>query len=976
MSHIPRRKKLSYLIHAIVATSMALPLVAQAQTASRIPQQEVEEVVVTGSYIRNSAFAQKSPVDTVTQADLFESGAPSMGAYIRDLSYTQNTNAVFVVLGSADGAQDGINSSFNLRGLGENSTLTLVDGARTLNPAMQTALPEIAIGRMEVVLDGGSALYGSDAVAGVVNLIPIKDFQGLRARTYYQTTEDHGMEEMNTSLLWGKSFDNGIDYVGAVEFKNVTPLMMYERTREWQHSNNASNSGPTGTFRALVGSDPGINLLAPHGGTVTAPTLLDPSCGTFNEGSPDHGQGRLAQPSGTVRNAGKSNVSCTYEYSMQHPYRRQETDYNLYNTVSYEATDWLRLNATLNNHYRNNEWRSTGSSPNGGNDRAVMKVPANHPANPWGVDLVPYSWRVFGNVGPNPSSYAPDSSKEGTSDYALNRVKFQADYDITGSWTGYTYYATQDDKYTSDETVISSSRLQLAMSGQGGPGGNEWFNPFGSRDPRSPYYVEGVTSMSQGLVDWLMLTNPNSLSSRNHLDVFETLVTGEVYDLPAGPLQMAFGYQWRDVEQEVFEDSFDFLGEDYANSQILGERQLDAVYQSETQSYFMELQIPILENLDAQIAVRNEEFTDFGLETTTPKISLRWEALPTLALRASWGESFLAPTPYQSRPFVADDTCADMYSGIDEFTNTLLIGGIWCRSGNPNLKPETSTIKNIGFTWQPNGMLDGLNLSMDYQEIEYTDRIRTLSQQDTVGFQFSQFLAATGVSEAGYDPTPGSATRAQADAWLAQQAAVPGNPIQRYDNGSVSRLFAQAANVSSVFIDLVDIKAQYRIETENWGSFTTTVQTTVYGGYDYQGLDGVLKEALGKQNGRTGIVPPIPEVKGNVRMNWFRGKQSASISANWWSDIDFDDQVVDLYAYDGLNSDNPPSTIYGEYIVDARYAQVFDQFFDSEFTVSAGINNLFNKQPQRLGIIGGFESRLSTNWGRQFWVSLDWTPGS
>lgn len=111
-------------------------------------------------------------------------------------------------------------------------------------------------------------------------------------------------------------------------------------------------------------------------------------------------------------------------------------------------------------------------------------------------------------------------------------------------------------------------------------------------------------------------------------------------------------------------------------------------------------------------------------------------------------------------------------------------------------------------------------------------------------------------------------------------------------------------------------------------------------------------------------------------MNWFRGKQSASISANWGRDIDFDAQVVDLYAYDGLNSDNSSSTIYGEYIVDARYAQVVDQFFDNEFTISAGTNNVFNKSPQRLGIIGGFESRLSTNWGRQFWVSIDWSPGS
>jgi len=174
----------------------------------------------------------------------------------------------------------------------------------------------------------------------------------------------------------------------------------------------------------------------------------------------------------------------------------------------------------------------------------------------------------------------------------------------------------------------------------------------------------------------------------------------------------------------------------------------------------------------------------------------------------------------------------------------------------------------------------------------------------------------------------------------------------------------------------MDIKAQYQFDTENWGSFTTTVQTTVYGGYDYEGLDGVLTEALGKQNGRTGIVPPIPKVKGNVRLNWFRDKQSASISANWWSDIDFDDQVVDLYPYDGDNTANPPSTIYGEYIVDARYAQVVDQYFISELTISAGINNVFKKLPQRLGIIGGFETRLSTNWGRQFFVSIDWTPGN
>jgi outer membrane receptor protein involved in Fe transport len=142
------------------------------------------------------------------------------------------------------------------------------------------------------------------------------------------------------------------------------------------------------------------------------------------------------------------------------------------------------------------------------------------------------------------------------------------------------------------------------------------------------------------------------------------------------------------------------------------------------------------------------------------------------------------------------------------------------------------------------------------------------------------------------------------------------------------------------------------------------------------GLDKVRTEALGNQNGRTGIVPPLPELKLNGRLSWFRGNQSASISGNYWSSLVFDSQVVDFYPeWKGDNTLNPPDTVRGEYIFDARYAHVFDQYFSSEFTVSVGVNNLFDKRPQRLAIIGGAETRLSTPWGRQFYLSLDWTPG-
>lgn len=155
MSKLSRRGQLRFLIHACLTTSLAIPALALAQDDG-----DIEEVVVTGSYIRNSAFAQDSNVNTVTATDLYESGAPSMANYIRDLTYTQNTDVVANVLSSQDGAQDAVGASFNLRGLGENSTLTLVNGVRVIDPSITNALPDIVIDRMEVVLDGGPVRIG------------------------------------------------------------------------------------------------------------------------------------------------------------------------------------------------------------------------------------------------------------------------------------------------------------------------------------------------------------------------------------------------------------------------------------------------------------------------------------------------------------------------------------------------------------------------------------------------------------------------------------------------------------------------------------------------------------------------------------------------------------------------------------------------------------------------------------------------
>lgn len=973
MPHTFRRKKLSYLIHTALISSLVVPAIVLAQDDT-----DIEEVVVTGSYLRNSAFSQDTAADTVTGADLLASGVPNMSEYIRDLTYVQNVDIINVVLGSQDGNQGGNGASFNLRGLGENSTLTLVDGVRTISSRLNTSFPEIAMERMELVLDGGSALYGADAVAGVVNLIPIKEFDGLRFRSFYQTPEDGKFEEMRLSALWGRSWDNGLNYVGAFETSLRTPLMWYERGREHNVSRGTSSSGNPGTFKQITGIPDDVRSIptgVASGATLIGPRLLDPSCGTFNQNSPTHGYGPNPLPSGTINDAGSSEF-CTFEYSAQAEIAEHQQTYNLYNNLEWEATDWLRFGFQMNNHIRHINDRGTFASPNPNNNRRALVIPEEHPANPYGFDVAPDLWRMYTHPETHtlPRTIADDSSRVSRSIFAVNKIKLNAEYDLGNtSWSGYTYYSKQETKAMSDRGGVYLTRLQLALRGEGGVSGDQWFNPFGSQDTRSPYYQPGFENTRE-LNDWLAYLNPNQESSRNSLDIFETLLTGEVFDVPAGAVQMAFGFQWRDLGQDTFSEPFENSGENFIWGQV-GEPAInDESYSSAVRSLFAEVEVPILDNLAVKGAVRREVFTDQGMSTTTPKISVRYEIIPDLALRASFGESFLAPTSFQTRKAVANENCTDMYSGADDLSGTLLLGGLRCSSGNPNLGPEQADIMNVGFTWQASGRLDGLELSMDYQEIEYTDRIRSLSEDDVTRNQFNAMLIATGASEGSYDSTPGSATRTAADNWLAGLGVggLNGN-IFRGANGNVELVLVQSANVATFDVSLFDFKAAYTYNTNGWGTINSRLQATVYTDYLFTDKNDQVIDVLGKQNARTNIAPPVPKTKVAWNNNWFKDNHSASVSVSWFSAIDHDAQVVDLYTFDGQFV--APSEIDEDAIVDIRYTYLFEDVLNSRITLSAGVNNLFNYKPTLTGQIGGFESRLINNFYRQYFISLDWTPG-
>jgi iron complex outermembrane recepter protein len=204
--------KRTRLFIGVMTAITCLPVFAQ-----NAPQEDIEEVVVTGSYIRGSALDAPSPVTTVDRTSIEAQGAAQVWDVIKNLEINSGS---FTNEGAGEGDALSGTANVNLRNLGENSTLTLINGKRQVSAATTTrsggefvdinTIPLVMVERVEVLTDGGSALYGSDAVAGVVNVIMRTDFEGLEIYGDVQALESAASKQDQTvSAIWGWGSDNG-----------------------------------------------------------------------------------------------------------------------------------------------------------------------------------------------------------------------------------------------------------------------------------------------------------------------------------------------------------------------------------------------------------------------------------------------------------------------------------------------------------------------------------------------------------------------------------------------------------------------------------------------------------------------------------------------------------------------------------------------------------------------------------------------
>lgn len=976
--------KKNSLYLGIAACTLAIPFSIQAQD-------EVEELVVTGSHIKRDKFEMASPVEVIDAVDVLSSGYTNIGSYIRDLTYTQNVDTVANVLGAQDGGQDSNSARFNLRGLGTSSTLTLFDGRRVVSQAAVAGLiPDIAMARVEIILDGGAATYGTDAIAGVVNMIPVKNYDGTKVRGFYTVDAEGDSPEPKISILTGKTFGN-FNITAAVEYsERKDALYRSDRPEYLAADSDTSPTGNPGSFSVYGGGNPA-------GGGFRG---NDPQCGQFNGTRTDDSQ-RGSFPSGGVAFGG---FGCTFEYGEYQDSKRPNEDLIAYVSTTYEVSDNLTLQAMFNFNDRTSTFISSPSTGERGSNNLLL-IPSTHPNNifPVFANVSPRGWRPFtANDGATiPSHLDSHGSNNGDFDYQTAMFSIGAEFNFGDtSWSGSSWMTRSQDKRHVTGSYLNLDNLTLALQGMGGVNGNQWFNPFGSASPLAtsigtvnghgacetgtgvdPGNGNPCSRNDQGLVNWLY--ERHSFESRD-TDAWswEGVVTGDLFELPAGPVAMAVGAQYRYYQFETHGNPLARTPSAIHTtvSSVGGPASLDyntaptngistgTSGELGVKSLFTEFDIPILDNLTMILALRYEDFQDFDLTATVPKVSFRWEPIENLSLRTSYGEGFLAPTVTEIT-FDPTPGCAEAFTGTDPFLGGTLVGILSCSNGNPGLSPEESEVFNVGFTWKA---LDGLELSLDYQKIDYQDRIIRLSSTDTLNFDLANFYDTNGLDPASYAALSPADQLALRSAWFAPGGG--SNPDIIRDLAPLSPNFQDVAqvtrapqNIAGTEITVLDFRVRYSLDMGDFGYLAANLATTYYVDYDFVDPFGNEFPAERRQNANTNLAPPLPEFKHNLRLAWLKDGHNVALSYKNSSAVYFDATAGPTFGPVGLGAE-VPNEIDEFSTVDIRYSYEFDNIAGGRLDLGIGSNNVTNNKAQPLPVVGGLETRLQDSIGRTYYV--------
>ncbi|HET7203705.1 MAG TPA: TonB-dependent receptor [Steroidobacteraceae bacterium] len=630
---------------------------------------ELETVYVTGSRIaRTSDFENPAPVVTFDKSDLDKSGYNNLQQLLEEQPFVGN--GTFSTRGNNQDSTANGAASVSLRGLGADATLVLVNGRRVAVSAFAesittsfvdiNALPVAAIERLEVLKDGASAVYGADAVAGVVNVILRKDFEGFEVSGGAGGAD--GYDEYNTSAIWGFNGEDSnvtliLDYFKNSTLKNVErkPLSTADQTARGGPDNRSSRGFP-GSFTVDLGGPQAVNL-------------ADPDC-----------------PAESLSSDGST---CFYDYgpwNLLQP-EAERTGLMLLGRQGFgDAVEFFTEFAAQHN-------RSIAQgAPTPYDAGAFLTVPVTHPNNPFaGAESI--SIRRYRSVDAGARQWDIESDNLRLVLGLRGKLMDRWDWEVAAQ------RARSESEQTGDKSMgwVRTDLLQAEINAGR-------YNPFGGTyNPQEAIDAITTNVIRQGSSD---------------MTAYDAQISGELFDLPAGTVAMATGVEYREESiKDVPDDQFQ-------RGLIFGTEAIQAQASRDSWSAFVEFAIPVLESLELNLAARYDDYSDFGDTTNPkisarwePIDGLAFRASWGTGFRApSLAQIGLGPSA-ESQFFKDTYWCAEQ--GISS-TDCQVLDYTINFTGNPDLDAEESENFNVGVAWRPNDMWQ---MSADYWDIKQENKI-------------------------------------------------------------------------------------------------------------------------------------------------------------------------------------------------------------------------------------------------------------
>ncbi|SFC04333.1 TonB-dependent receptor [Massilia yuzhufengensis] len=668
----------------------ASPLLAQDAPPPLPATAPMQRVEITGSSIRRLAAQTSLPITTMRAADFAKQGLATAQEVLNAIPMNQSSE----VGASAVGAGTGGRSTADLRGLGGDKTLVLLNGRRLANhPYFADSvdlniIPIAALERVEVLRDGASAIYGTDAIGGVINFITKRSVQGaaITFEGYEPWANGGGNEQrLNLSGGWGELERDGLSLWGVLDWHQQSPLRATER------SFSQTGIRPERGMFEVSGTTFPANFFSDLG---VSGNPLYPAC----------------QPPASVPLP--DDPLCAFDYT-------RFVD-NIPRTRQFSAM--AKLNKKFGSHIGSLEFvhgRSTNTSqvappPLSGIGVIMTADSRYYPGN--GVvpafpgltgEPLDVSWRPL-ETGPRKSFDASITDRLLAS---LEGTLAGWDYNTAISYSLGKAKSRFTGGYVIDQRIIDGV-------------GSGILNPFGIQDAAGAQYLQ----------DSLLLGE--YLHARIHSAAIDARASRDLLTLPGGPLGFAIGAEFRRDRAKYFVDralAGQASSSGYADaSDQAGARSIGAL--------FSEVNVPLIKDLELNFAARYDHYSDVG-GSFNPKVALRWQPSKQVLVRASFNKGFRAPTLFDLYGPQATTNSSDTYD------DPLLCPGgvpapganpnIACgqqqfvrQGGNPDLSPERSRTYSAGLVVEP---LANLTLSVDYWNIRLKDQLNALAEQTLFG---------------------------------------------------------------------------------------------------------------------------------------------------------------------------------------------------------------------------------------------------